>query len=401
MNEQPYTNPTTETCDEDEINLLELLRVIVRRKMLIVKVCSVAIVLSVCYSLTLKNTYTATATCYPPQRETSLGSFASILGQSNAIQALGGLGGSSDIYLAIIKSRTVVDAVVTRLDLQKSGDKTISFDAARKAASGAVKFETAKDGILTVTAKSSDPKKAALLANTFVDEMIRRSIALYLPKAGSERHFLEARMDKVRVELKDAESNLRAFQEKYKTIKADAQASVAIEGIARLKAEIVSKEVQLAILRNSMTDESSEVKALQAGLSRLKSQLGAMTGSGGNDSIIPATGNLPGIGMEYIRRLREVKVQEAIFEQLSKQYELAKINEAKDSSSVQIIDEAVPPTKKSGPKRSMIVIIATFTAFIISLGIIFIQGCLSKLSPEDAETIREIKQSLRFRKRDA
>ena len=99
--------------------------------------------------------------------------------------------------------------------------------------------------------------------------------------------------------------------------------------------------------------------------------------------------------------MREVKIQEAIFEQLSKQYELAKINEAKDSSSVQIIDEAVPPTKKSGPKRSMIVIIATFTAFIISLGIIFIQGCLSKLSPEDAETIREIKQSLRFRKRDA
>jgi tyrosine-protein kinase Etk/Wzc len=401
MNEQPYIHPAAEADEEDEINLLELLRVIVRRKMLIVKVCSVAIVLSVCYSLTLRNSYTATAKCYPPQRESPFGSFASALSQSNAIQALGGLGGPSDIYLALIKSRTVVDAVVKRLDLQKSGDKTISFEAARNAVSGAVKFETAKDGIITVTAKSRDPQKAALLANTFVDEMIRRSVVLYLTKAGVERNFLEARMNKVKVELKDAESNLRAFQEKYKTIKADAQASVAIEGIARLKAEIVSKEVQLAILRNSMTDESSEVKALQAGLSRLKSQLGTMTGSGGNDSIIPAAGNLPGIGMEYIRRLREVKIQEAIFEQLSKQYELAKINEAKDSSSVQIIDEAIPPTKKSGPKRSLIVIIAIFSAFIISLGIIFIQEYLSKLSPEDAEIIREIKQSLRFRKRDA
>lgn len=399
MNEQPYIHPANEAGDEDEINLLELLRVIVRRRMLIVKVCSVAALLSVCYSLTLKNSYTAISTCYPPQRESPFGSFASALSQSNAIQALGGLGGPIDIYMAIIKSRNVADAVVRRLDLQKSGDRTISFEAARRAASGAVKFETAKDGVLTVKATSRDPQKAALLANAFVDEMIRRSVALYLTKAGTERHFLEARMDKVKVELREAESNLRAFQEKYKTVKADAQASVAIEGIARLKAEIVSKEVQLATLRNSMTDESSEVKALQAGLSRLKSQLGTMSGSGGNENVIPAAGNLPGIGMEYIRRLREVKTQEAIFEQLSKQFELSKINEAKDSSSVQIIDEAIPPTKKSGPKRSLIVIIATFTAFIVSLGIVFIQEYLAKLSPEDAEIFREIKQSLRFRKR--
>ncbi|MDA8414644.1 MAG: Wzz/FepE/Etk N-terminal domain-containing protein [Desulfobacteraceae bacterium] len=399
MNEQPYINTTTESDDEDEINLLELLRVIVRRKMLIIKVCSVAVLLSVCLSLTMKNTYSATATCYPPQRESPLGAFASILSQSNAIQALGGMGGTADVYLAIIKSRTVVDAVVKRLDLQKDGDRTISFEAARRAAMGAVKFETAKNGLLTVTAKSRDPQKAALLANTFVDEMIRRSVALYLTKAGVERHFLEARMDTVKVDLKNAESNLRDFQEKYKTIKADAQASVAIEGIARLKAEIVSKEVQLATLRNSMTDESSEVKALQAGIARLKSQLGTMTGSGGKESVIPAAGNLPGIGMEYLRRLREVKIQEAVFEQLSKQYELARINEAKDSSSVQIIDEAIPPARKSGPKRSLIVIGATFAAFIFSLGIIFFQEYLSKLSPEDAEIFREIKQSLRFRRR--
>jgi uncharacterized protein involved in exopolysaccharide biosynthesis len=252
-----------------------------------------------------------------------------------------------------------------------------------------------------VTAKNKDPKKAALLANTFVDEMIRRSVELYLTKAGTERQFLEVRMDTVKAELKNAESDLRAFQEKHKTIKADAQASVAIDGIARLRAEIVSKEVQLATLRNSMTDESSEVKALQAGISRLKSQQGTMTGSGGNENIIPASGNLPGIGMDYVRLLREVKIQEAIFEQLSKQYELAKINEAKDSSSVQIIDEAIPPAKKSGPKRSLIVMLATFTAFILSLGIIFVQEYLTKLSPEDAEIVKEIKRSLSFRRRDA
>lgn len=397
MNAQPSP---PESCDEDEINLLELLRVIVRRKMLIIKICSAAIILSVCLSLTLKNVYTATAKCYPPQKESSLGGLASMLAQANPLQGLGGIGGAGDIYLAIAKSRTVADAVVQRLGLQKEY-KVKNSEAARKRAESAVKFEVGKDGIITVTAKDKDPRKAALLANTFVDEMIKRSVQLYLTKAGSERHFLEQRLVTSRVELKTAENELKAFQEKNKTIKADAQASVAIEGIARLRAEIVTKEVQLATLRNSLTEESSEVKALQAGISRLKSQLGSVSGSGGQDNIIPASGNLPGIAMEYIRRLREVKIQEAIFEQLSKQHELARINESKDTSSVQIIDEAVPPIKKSGPKRSLIVILATFSAFILSIVIIFFQEYLSKLSPEDAEILREIRQALSFGKRAA
>lgn len=401
MNEQPHMNPAHETCDEDEINLLELLRVIVRRRMMIIKICFAAIVLSVCFSLMLNNIYTATSTFYPPQKESSLGSFASLLAQAGPLQGLGGFGGSGDVYLALLKSRTVVDAVVKRLDLQKREGKTLSLEAARKVTLAAVKFSSAKDGIITVSANSKDPQKAAQLANTFVDEMIRRSIQLYLTKAGTERHFLEKRLETAKVDLKNAEGDLKTFQEQHKTIKADSQAAIAIEGIARLRAEIVSKEVQLAILRNSMTEESSEVKSLQAGISRLKSQMAAMSGSGGGDTVIPATGNVPSIGVEYVRKVREVKIQEAIFEQLTKQYELAKMNEAKDSSSVQVIDEAVPPVKKSKPNRSLIVLLSVVTAFFISIMIIFVQEYLSKLSPEDAEIIREIRQSLRFRKRDA
>jgi uncharacterized protein involved in exopolysaccharide biosynthesis len=399
MIEEPRTHSVSES-DDDEINLLQLLLVIVRRKLLIIKVCTVVAVLSVCYSLTLKNIYTATSKFYPPQKESPLGSFASLLAQTGPLQGLGGLGGPGDLYLAITKSRTVADAVVKRLDLQKKEDGTTrTLEAARKAAMGAVKVAVGKDGIITVSANSRDPQKAADLANAFVDETIKRSVQLYVTKAGSERTFLEKRLEVVKVELKNAEGDLKAFQEKHKTIKVDAQASVAIEGIARLKAEIAHKEVQLATLRNSMTDESSDVKALQAGISRLKSQVGSMTGSGGVDSIIPATGNVPGIGVEYVRKVRELKIQEAIFEQLSKQYELAKINENKESSSVQVIDEAVAPLKKSKPRRSIIVLLSTFVAFLGSIVFVFVQEYLSKLSPEDAGTIREIKQSLRFRNR--
>jgi len=400
MNEQPHVNPAIEHCDEVEINLLELARVLVRRKMLIIKTCAAAIVLSVCLSLAMDNIYTATNRFLPPQRETSSAAVSALLSQAGGLAGLagGGMTGTTDLYLGILKSRSVADAVIKRLDLQKEFKKK-TIDETRKKLESIVKFKGGKEGIITVSADSKDPQKAALLANTFVEELTHKSVQLYIVKAGGERQFLEKRLEVVKQELKKAENDLRAFQEKYKTIKVDTQAAVAIEGIARIKAEIVYKEVQLASLSNSRTGESSDVKALQAAISKLKSQLGSMVGSGGADNIIPAAGNVPALGVEYLRKMRELKIQETVFEQLTKQYEIAKINENKDSSSLQILDEAVAPSKKSKPKRSLIVLLSTFTAFIVSVVIIFVQDHLSKLSPEDAEIVREIKQSLRIRKR--
>ena len=402
MSEEPHTNSVDETCEEDEINLLHLLLVIVRRRMLIVKICATAIVLSVCYSLTLNNIYTATNRFLPPQKENTSALFSSLLSQAGGLAGIagGGLGGSTDLYIGILKSRSVADAVIKRLDLQKEFKKKTIEDT-RMVVERVVKFKSSKEGIITVSANSKDPQKAAQLANTFVDELTRRSVKLLLVKAGSERLFLEQRLIVVRQELKNAEDDLKAFQEKFKTFRVDTQATVAIEGIARLKAEIVSQEVQLATLSNSRTGENSDVKALQAGISKLKSQLGAMSGSGGPDNVIPTAGNVPSLSVEYFRKVRELKIQEAVFEQLSKQYEVAKINESKDSSTLQVLDEAVPPLKKSKPKRSLIVLLSTVMAFFGSIVIIFVQEHLSKLSPEDVEIIGEIKQSLRFRKREA
>jgi len=303
-----------------------------------------------------------------------------------------GLGGSSDLYMGILKSRSVADAVIKKLDLQKEF-KAKNIDDTRKKLDKFVKFKSGKDGIISIDADSKDPKKAALLANTFVEELGRRSVQLNLSKAGTERMFLEKRLEVVKQDLKNAENEMRSFQEKYKTIKADSQATAAIEGIARVKAEIISKEVQLASLRNSMTDENNEVKTLQAAIARLKSQLGSMAGSGGMD-VIPAMGNVPALGVEYVRKLRELKIQEAIFEQLTKQFEVAKISEAKDSSTLQVLDEAVPPLRKSKPKRALIVLLATVTAFFCAIFIIFIKEYLSKLSPEDSAIIEDIKGNL-------
>ena len=208
-------------------------------------------------------------------------------------------------------------------------------------------------------------------------------------------------MAEIKKELTSAEDNLKAFQEKHKTLRADGQASLAVDGIARIRMEIVGKEVQLATLLNSRTEESSEVKALQATITKLKGQLAAMSGSGGSDSVIPAAGNVPSLMSEFNHLVREVKTLDMVFEQLSKQYEAAKINESRDTASIQIIDVAIPPETKSRPMRSRIVMAAAFAAFFISLVVIFIQEYLSKLTPKDAETVDEIRRSACFWRRRA
>lgn len=393
MNDKEMVRPEIET--EEEINLLELLRVVVRNLPLIVKITSAAIVFSVIYSLNLKNVYTAKATLLPPQKETGGGATALLASMGGGLAGLaGGLGGSADLYLEILKSRSVADAVIKRLDLHTEF-KSKNVDSTRSRLQGVVKFQAGKNGVITITADYKDPAKAALFANTFIDELQKKSMQLNLTKASTERSFLEKRLTVVKQDLKAAEEEMKNFQEKNKTIKADSQAAAAIEGIARLRAEIVSKEVQLAALRNSMTDESAEVSTLLAGISRLKKQLGTMSGSGGGDGVIPSVGNAPSIGVEYVRRLRELKTQEALFEQLTKQFELAKISEARDSSSLQVLDEAVTPLRKSKPKRSIIVILATVTAFFGSVFLVFIKEYLSKLSPEDSAILSDMKGTLK------
>jgi len=381
--------------DEQEINLLELLQVIVKRKMFIIKMCSVAVLVSVTYSLILPNIYSATAKVLPPQKE-SVG-LSALLGQVGGLAGLaagglgGGLGGGSDLYVGMLKSRSVADAVIQRLDLAKVY-KTKSPEETRKKLEGTVKILAGKDGIISITAEDKEPKRAALLANAFVEELGRTTIRLNLSKAGTERLFLEKRLDLVKKDLKNAEDGLKAFAQQNKVVQVDSQAKASIEGIARLKAELASREVQLSVLRSYQTDESSEVKALQSGIKRLQGELGKRAGSGGGGEGIPSIGNVPGLGLEYVRKMRELKTQEAIFEQLTKQYELAKLNEAKDSSSLQVLDEAVAPSKKSKPKRFLIVILATVTAFFVSIFLVFLQEYLAKMSDEDRKIIENIKK---------
>lgn len=373
-----------------EISLLELVHVIVMRKMLIIKICSVAALAAIVYSLTLPNIYSATAKVLPPQKE-SAGGLSAMLGGQLAALTGSGLGGGSDLYLGILKSRSVGDAVIQRLDLTHVY-KSKTLEAARNRLNVAVKAQVGKDGIISITAEDKDPKFSAVLANAFVDELGKTTVRLNLSKAGTERSFLEKRLDLVKKDLKAAEDELKSFAQSNKIAQVDSQASASIAAIARMRAELASKEVQLAVLLSTQTDQSPEVQGVQTGIRRLKGELAALTGNHGNGEGLPSIGNVPSVGLEYSRKLRELKTQEAIFEQLTKQYELAKINEAKDSSSFQVLDDAVAPVNKSKPARSLIVILAAVAGFFVAISVILVQEFLTKMSDRDKKIVDDIKK---------
>ena len=389
---------TQGNIEEQGINLLELVQVLVKRKMFIIKICSLAIIASVIYSLNLPNVYSATAKVLPPQKEGSSG-LSALLGQAGGLAGLatGGFGGGSDLYLGILRSRSVADAIIQRPDLA-GRFKGQPLEIARKKLETSVKVLAGKDGIISITAADTDPKRSALLANAFVEELGKMTVRLNLSKVGTERAFLEKRLALVKKDLKAAEDDLKSFAQINKIVQVDSQAKASIEAIARLKAELASKEVQLSILSSKQTEQSSDVKAIQTGIRRLKGEVAALAGVSGGGEGIPSIGNVPGVGLDYSRKLRELKTQEAIFEQLTKQYEVAKINEAKDSSSFQVLDEAVVPTYRSAPKRSVIVILATLAGFFVSIFVIFVQEFLAKMSDHDRKIIDTIKkQALAFK----
>lgn len=382
---------------EHELNLLELLTALVKRKRLIIAITLTAAVASVIYSLLLSPIYTATAKVLPPQKEG--GNLTTALGQLGGIAAAvglgGGFGGSAELYVSLLKSRSVADAVIKQLDLMNEFKAKTADDARRKFGVTVKVQAGAKDGVITISADALKPEMAARLVNATVEELGRRSVQLNLAKVNNDRVFLEKRLEIVRKDLRKAEDEMRIFAQQNKAIQVDTQAKASIDGIAKLKAELASREVQLAAKRSYQTDESPEVQILVAGMDRLKSELGALAGSGGgNGDGIPAVGNVPSLVLEYTRRLREVQTQGAILEQLSKQYELAKINENRDTSTLQILDEAVVPDTKSKPKRALIVIIATFTAFFSAIFLSFILEYLEKLPESEKQMLINIKRQL-------
>lgn len=377
--------------EKDMVDLLDYLQVIARRRRMICWVTGLAFVLSIVISLLLPKIYSSTARIIPPQQDQGL--MAAMMGQMGGLAGLaGGMLGSGttgDLYVGMLKSEAVKDVIIDKFKLMDVYEEDYRLDTYEALDDAATIEIGRKDGIISITVEDEDPARAAEMANAFVGELEKLSVALNITGAGQNRKFLEQRLVKAKLDLARAEDNLKAYQAKNKALDITEQAKVTIGGVAQLRAQLAVQEVQLASLRSYLTDENDEIKTVKASIANLKAQIASLE-STSKGSSIPSVGSVPALGQEYLRLMRELKIQETIIEFITKQYEMAKFTEAKDVSGVQILQKATVPDKKTKPKRTLLVLGITFATFMFAVFLAFVLENVKWMSPEDRERWRAL-----------
>lgn len=354
-------SPAVISEKDDEISLLAILTALARQKKTILIVSLVAGIVAITIAFLMAPKFSATAVILPPQQQQSSG-VAAMLGQlgglAGAAGSIAGLKNPNDLYVGMLESRTIADRLIDRFDLKKRYDVE-TFDEARNKLKIFSTVSSNKNGTISILVEDSEAKFAAELANSFVSELTHLTKGLAISDAAQRRLFFQKQLLAVKDDLADAEIALRKTQETTGLLQPDGQVQGIIRSVAQLEGTIAAKEVQLNSMRSFATSNNPDLMRLQSEIQGYRVQLeklkvGKLSGDG--DLMVP-TGKLPEVGVEYIRKLRNVKYQETIFELLSKQYELAKIDEAKESSIIQTLDIAVPAEKKSKPKRSIIILL--------------------------------------------
>ena len=396
INDPAGATATAATAAEDgEISLLDLLIVIAERKRTVLWVTAGFAIAAIVITLILTPSYTATVTLLPPQENSSVGAaLASQLGSLGGMAALagGGLGlkNPDDRYVAMLQSRTVEDAMVKRFGLMQEYHKRYLSDARKAFESHATVEAGTKDGLLHISVEDHDARRAAELANGYVDQFRDLSQHLAITEASQRRLFFQQELEKAKDNLANAEEAMEQTEQKTGVIQPDSQERALIESAASLRAQITAREVQIQGMQTYATGENSELIQAQQELAGLRAELAKLGGSentAGNEFMIPK-GLVPKTGMEYVRRLRDVKYYETIFDILARQFEVAKLDEAKEGSVIQVVDPAITPDRKSFPRRSVIVVAATAVGLFLGILIALFQAGFQHMKDDQEASVK-------------
>jgi uncharacterized protein involved in exopolysaccharide biosynthesis len=370
-----------------ESHLLDLLILLSRRKLVILRTTLATALLSAGIALLLPNRYTATTNILPPQQSQSLA--ASMIGQLGALGPMAamaqkdlGLKNGNDLYVGMLRSRTAEDALIRRFDLLRVYRDRKMSDA-RKDLENASAIVLGKEGFISISVEDRDRSRAPQMANAYVDQLRLLTQDLAVTEAGQRRLFFERQLELARNNLANAEQALKQTEQKTGMIQLDGQAKAIIESVVRLRALIAAKEVELHGMRLFSTEQNPDVLLGEEQLSGLREQLVLLekqSGASNNpgDAQI-SVGNVPAAGLEYVRKLRDMKYAETMFELLAKQYEAARLDEAKTAAVIQVLDPAIEPDRRSSPRRALIIIVAALSGFFGSAGYILSVAALRQL----------------------
>ena len=315
------------------------------------------------------------------------------------ILTMGGGGGNyalpmmvtpSDLWGALAKSNAVVDTIMAQFDLkERYGSK--NRELARKAVHGHMETEVTGEGLLLVSYESKDPELAKEITDAIVNHLDRINRDFRTGQAGATREFIEERLVETEFALAEAESSLAAFQKEYGTIALEEQTKVVIEKAAQLEGQLAVAEVELNILGSSRKPQHGQVEDVRLRIQALHSQLSQVKKGNGEELGLM---DLPDLGIKYARLMREVTIQELIYQYLNQQYEQARIEEKKDTPTLQILSRPKVPTKKDRPKRSIISLLALFGGFILCAFWVLGSAGLDRLHENDPEKYRRLVLSL-------
>ena len=371
-----------------EISLLDLLQVVADNLRLLVLVPLAVGVLALGYTFTMAPTFNAITKFMPPQQQQS-GAAAMLAG----LGALGGLAGAAsglkspaDQYVAFLKSNSVQDALIDRLKLTERYESKFRADT-RLTLTSNVQIASGKDGLISIDASDKSPDFAAELANAHVEELRILLNRIAVTEAQQRRLFFENQLNKTKDRLVVAEQALKSSGVNSGALKANPQA--AVEGLARLKAGVTAQEIKLSSMRGYLTESAPDFKQAQVELAALRGQLNRAERE--EPAIVGASNG----ASDYIAKFRDFKYQETLFELFAKQYEMARLDESREGSVIQVLDKAEAPERKSKPKKAQIALMATLATGFAMLLFVFIRQALrgAAQSPESAEKLERLRRS--------
>lgn len=373
--------------DDDEISLLDLaLTVAENLRLLILAPLAVGLA-ALAYSYTITPTFTATTLLLPPQQQQSA---SSILAQQ--LGALGALGGAAtaglrnpnDQYLALMKSRAIEDRLIERFQLQQRYEAPLKDDA-RALLEASTRASSGKDGLIQLQFDDHDPAFAAEVANAYVEELGRLLKTLAVTEAQQRRIFFEKLLAETRDKLAAAQKALAATGVNPSALRGSPEATVT--PLAQLQAQIRAQEVRLGVMRGYLAEGSAEFRRAQDELAALRAQV-----QKAGQAVPPTAGE-----SDYIARFREFKYQETLFELFSRQYEIARVDESREGAVIQVVDRALPPERKTKPKKAQIAIIATLATGFALLLFVFVRKALRNAGNdgESAGKLQQLRQHLR------
>lgn len=346
-----------------------------RRKMIALTVAA-GILVSLVIALSEPNVYTSTTTLMPPDNSSQVYDVMGMLSPSSTAASLGsevlGLNTPGDLFVSILKSRNVQDGLIARFDLVHRYKVRFPEFARDVLASETTIDQDRQSGVISITVRATDPALAANLAKGYVEELDRVVTDDSTSAARRERVFLEERVKDVKQDLDQSAKALSQFSTKTKAIDVSSQAKSMVDAESKLAGELIDGRSQLAALRQTYSEDSNVVKAAEARNAELQREINATGGTpskngaaaAAGSSVYPTVGELPALGLTYYDLERKVTVDEGLWEALTKEYETAKVEEAREIPAIHVLDAAEAPRFKTSPHRTVIMVVGTLISFI-------------------------------------